>query len=103
VKNAWRWACESESKDAEHDGPLVKVCREAGLRRVGWCVRRHIYASDLMMRGAGAVEVQEMLGARVAHEEEMRFAHLSPSGRRAARCGTATAPWRHREFFKFAK
>ncbi len=46
----------------QHDGPLAKVARKAGLRRVGWHELRHTYASHLMMRGVKSVEVQEMLG-----------------------------------------
>lgn len=75
--------CESKSKEAKHDGPLAKVCRKAGLRRVGWHALRHTYASHLMMRGAKPVEVQELLG-HASLTMTMRYAHLSPSARRAA-------------------
>ena len=75
--------CESKSKQAKHDGPLAKVCRKAGLRRVGWHSLRHTYASHLMMRGAKPVEVQELLG-HASLTMTMRYAHLSPSARRAA-------------------
>src|SRR5690606_28871610 len=40
--------CESKSTEERHDGPLVKVCRKAGLRRIGWHGLRHTYASHLM-------------------------------------------------------
>jgi integrase len=91
-----RWECESKSKDAKHDGPLAKVARKAGLRRVGWHVLRHTYASHLMMRGAKPVEVQEMLG-HASLTMTMRYAHLSPSARRAAAELLDAAPPRHRE------
>jgi integrase len=75
--------CESKSKDERHDGPLVKVCRKAGLRRIGWHGLRHTYASHLMMRGAIPVEVQELLG-HASLSMTMRYTHLSPIVRRAA-------------------
>jgi site-specific recombinase XerD len=62
---------------------LVKVCRKAGLRRIGWHGLRHSYASHLMMKGAKPVEVQELLG-HASLSMTMRYAHLSPSARRAA-------------------
>ena len=78
-----RWACESKTKHAEHDGPLAKVCRKAGLRRIGWHGLRHTYASHLMMRGANVLEVKELLGHSTL-AMTMRYSHLSPSARRAA-------------------
>ena len=78
-----RWACESKTKHAEDDGPLAKVCRKAGLRRVGWHGLRHTYASHLMMRGANVLEVKELLGHSTV-AMTMRYSHLSPSARRAA-------------------
>src|SRR5690606_38503503 len=74
--------CESKTTAERHDGPLVKVCRKAGLRRIGWHGLRHTYASHLMMRGAKPVEVQEMLG-HASMSMTMRYTHLSPSARRS--------------------
>ena len=78
-----RWDCEPKSKDAKHDSPLTKVSRKAGLRRVGWHMLRHTYASHLTMSGANLLEVKELLG-HASLEMTMRYAHLSPSARRRA-------------------
>lgn len=65
------------------DGPLARICRKAGLRRVGWHMLRHTYASHLVMRGAKLIEVKELLG-HASLEMTMRYAHLSPEARKAA-------------------
>ncbi|MCX4239497.1 tyrosine-type recombinase/integrase [Paraliomyxa miuraensis] len=78
-----RWDCEPKSKDAKHDSPITTVSRKAGLRRVGWHMLRHTYASHLVMSGANLLEVKELLG-HASLEMTMRYAHLSPSARRKA-------------------
>jgi len=78
-----RAMCESKSHARKHDSPLMKVCREAGLRRVGWHVLRHTYASHLVMRGASLTEVKELLG-HADIRTTMRYAHLSPQAKKAA-------------------
>lgn len=89
-----RWDCESQSKDKRDDSPLMKVVRKAGLRRIGWHVLRHTYASHLVMRGANLNEVQELLG-HASITMTMRYAHLSPARRRAAVGLLDDAPPRH--------
>lgn len=62
---------------------LYAICRKAGLRRVGWHVLRHTFASHLVMRGEPLKAIQELLG-HASITTTMRYAHLSPNVRRDA-------------------
>lgn len=70
VKTATKW-------------PLWRACKRAGLRRIGWHVLRHSFASHLVMRSAPIKAVQELLG-HATIEMTMRYSHLSPDVRRDA-------------------
>lgn len=63
--------------------PLYRAARRAKLRRVGWHVLRHTYASHLAMRGASPKAIQELLG-HATLEMTMRYMHLSPATKQAA-------------------
>lgn len=63
------------------ESPLVRICRRAGLRQVGWHSLRHTFASHLVMRGAPMKAVQELLG-HATLQMTLRYAHLSPDVRR---------------------
>lgn len=75
--------------------PLYSACRLAGIRRIGWHVLRHTFASHLAMRGAHLKVIQEYLG-HTDIRVTMRYAHLSPDvGRQAIACLDDPAPDRH--------
>jgi site-specific recombinase XerD len=57
---------------------IIRICKESGIRRIGWHVLRHTFASQLVMAGVNMKTVQELLG----HSDirmTMRYAHLAPS------------------------
>jgi len=62
---------------------LWRACRRAGLRKVGWHVLRHSFASQLVMAGRSIKEVQELLG-HADLTPTLRYAHLAPEAKREA-------------------
>lgn len=56
---------------------LERICRNAGLRVIGWHVLRHTFASHLVMRGVHIKTVQELMG-HSSLKVTMRYAHLAP-------------------------
>lgn len=63
--------------------PIYRACRKAKLRRIGWHVLRHTYASHLAMLGATPKTIQEQLG-HASLEMTMRYMHLAPATKAAA-------------------
>lgn len=55
---------------------LVRLCKVAGVRRVGWHTLRHTYASDLASRGVSMRAIQLLLGHASVTTTE-RYAHLT--------------------------
>jgi integrase len=72
-----------ELTENEYKWPIWRACKRAGLRKIGWHVLRHIFASHLLMRGVPLKAVQELMG-HATIEMTMRYAHLSPDVRRSA-------------------
>ena len=62
---------------------LAKVCKKAGMRKIGWHVLRHTFASHLAMRGVPLNAIQELMGHSTI-TTTMRYAHLAPSTLRSA-------------------
>lgn len=62
---------------------IIRACKKAGLRHVGWHTLRHTFASHLVMRGVPLKVVQELLGHATV-EMTLRYAHLSPEVTRDA-------------------
>ena len=63
--------------------PLWRAGTDAQMKRFGWHVLRHTFASHLAILGASIRTIQELLG----HSDirvTMRYAHLSPEARKSA-------------------
>ncbi len=64
-----------------HETPrlnLIRICEDAGVKKIGWHNLRHTFASQLVAAGASLKAVQELLG----HSDirtTMRYSHLAPS------------------------
>ena len=59
------------------DSSLGRICRKAGLRKIGYHTLRHTFASRLAEKGVSIISIKELLG----HSDiktTMRYAHLSP-------------------------
>ncbi len=62
---------------------LARVCKKAGLRKIGWHTLRHTFASHLAMKGVPLNVVQTLMG-HTTIATTMRYAHLAPSTLRTA-------------------
>lgn len=62
---------------------LRALCRQIGLRKIGWHTLRHTFASHLAMFGVPLNAVQALLGHSTI-QMTMRYAHLAPSTLRQA-------------------
>jgi integrase len=62
---------------------LNRICRKAGLRRIGAHALRHTFCSHLAMRGAAPKAIQELAGHK-SMKVTMRYMHLTQSALRDA-------------------
>lgn len=83
LRSEWVF-CDMDGKrytDGKCKHPLWRACERAELRRIGWHVLRHTFASHLAMRGAPLRAIQAMMGHSTIQMTE-RYAHLMPEARR---------------------
>lgn len=62
---------------------IRKLCKQAGLRMIGWHTLRHTFASHLAMRGVPLPAIKELMG-HATITTTMRYAHVAPSTLRSA-------------------
>lgn len=62
---------------------LLEATRRAALRRIGWHVLRHSFASQLVAAGVLLLAIQGLLGHSTV-QMTMRYAHLAPATLKAA-------------------
>lgn len=67
----------SHLKEAHARKILRRACRRVGVRRIGWHVLRHTFATQLVSRGVPMRVVQRYLGHSTVVMTE-RYAHLAP-------------------------
>ncbi|MDD2785541.1 MAG: tyrosine-type recombinase/integrase [Patescibacteria group bacterium] len=57
---------------------IHRACARVGLRRIGWHVLRHTFASRLVSEGVPLNEVMRLMGHSCI-TTTMRYAHFAPS------------------------
>lgn len=62
---------------------LERLCKQARIRRIGWHVLRHTFATQLMMKATPVTVVKELLG-HSSITTTMRYSHVTPLSLRAA-------------------
>ena len=62
---------------------IYRACRVSHVKKIGWHVLRHTFASQLAQKGISLKAIQELLGHSDI-QTTMRYAHLSPKELRSA-------------------
>ncbi len=68
-----------DDKPGSTDGAareLTRLCARAGVRKIGWHILRHTFASHLAMKGVSLRVIQQLLGHSTIAMTE-RYAHLT--------------------------
>jgi integrase len=59
------------------DELLWKACDAAGIRRIGWHILRHTFATKLLLKGATLYQVSRLLGHSSVRVTEAAYAHVA--------------------------
>jgi integrase len=62
---------------------MRRLCKSAGLRKIGWHTLRHTFASHLAMRGVPLPAIKDLMG-HSSITTTMMYAHIAPSALREA-------------------
>ena len=62
---------------------LHQLCKKAEVRKIGWHILRHTFATQLTLRGVPITIVKELLGHSTI-TTTMRYSHVAPSALRSA-------------------
>ena len=57
---------------------LHRICKQSGIRQIGWHMLRHSFASHLVQKNAPIKAIQELMG-HADIQTTMRYTHLAPS------------------------
>lgn len=80
IKKSSGWVFEQSDDDLNvakraADG-LARMCKRAGIKRIGWHALRHTFATQLAMRGVSLYYIQKLLGHSSITMTE-RYSHFS--------------------------
>lgn len=69
--------------ESEAQKAIIRLCKRAGIKRIGWHALRHTFATELSMLGTPIAEIAELMGhASIATTR--RYIHFAPEVLRGA-------------------